>query len=58
MYLSAFIILCKTHQCFCDLTPNNFKFHNGLNSNKTARARHNIEKRSFEKRELILMNLI
>ena len=50
MYLSAFIILYKMHQCFCDLTSAEFKFDNGLNSNKSARARHNKEKKEFWER--------
>ena len=58
IYHSAFIICYKRPiQCFCGLTLAKFKFQNGLKHvNKTAW--YNKERRSFEKRNLILMNLI
>ena len=64
LYFSISHLLCKAHQYLCDLTPINFKFHNGWKvwSKKrtviqTARVRHS-KKRSFEKRELFLRNPI
>ena len=57
--ICIYYLSCKTCQRSCALTPLKFRFHNGLKQgDQAARARHNKEKRSCEKRELILMNLI
>ena len=58
MYLPAFIVCyTKPINIFCDLTIIKFKFHHGLQGTD-SQGRHNKEKKSFEKVELILMNLI
>ena len=60
MYLSAFTI-CYTRpfNVFVIRSPQNLNSIMAYkNSNETARARHNKEKRCFEKREFTLMNLI